>query len=224
MKFLLIFSFLSASILAFPVDAQQSTQQSLRGPGWGLGGELLYQDSTRLLFDGGSSASLDSDFGIALTFGYRFSEHLELGFAFDWQQSGYNATLQSADLPDLRVDVSGDLEAFTPRMWLSYNFLKGPVTPFVNGGIGWTFIDTNIPTSRAQVGCWWDPWWGYICAPYQNTKSIDEFTYTLGAGVGWDISPGFTLRLAFEKHWIDYSKATSTPDLDQLKLGFSVYY
>jgi opacity protein-like surface antigen len=75
-----------------------------------------------------------------------------------------------------------------------------------------------------QVGCWWDPWWGYICTPYQSTKSVDEFVYQLGAGVRWDLSPGYTLRLAYEKHWFDAGNATSTPDFDQWKLGIAFRY
>ena len=55
-----------------------------RQPGWDFGGELLYQFSQDISFDGGSNASLDDDIGIALTFGYRFSPRLELTFGLDW--------------------------------------------------------------------------------------------------------------------------------------------
>jgi hypothetical protein len=52
----------------------------------------------------------------------------------------------------------------------------------------------------------------------------DEFAYDLGVGVRWDLQGGFTLRAAYEKHWWDYSKASSTPDFDQLKLGLYFRY
>ena len=209
----------AAIMLASPAHAQNK-----RGPGWEFGGDLIYQDSADLTFEGGSRASLDADWGFAFTFGYRFSERLELGFALDWQEVEYDATLQSATNPALRVNVTGDLEAFTPRAWLNFNFMEGPITPFVNGGIGWSFVDTNIPNSRVQIGCWWDPWWGQVCTPYQSTKSIDEFVYQLGVGVRWDLTDAFTLRLAYEKHWFDYGNATSTPDFDQYKLGLVFRY
>jgi hypothetical protein len=75
-----------------------------------------------------------------------------------------------------------------------------------------------------QVGCWWDPWWGQICTPYQSTKSIDDPVYQIGAGVRWDISTAYTMRFMYEKHWFDYDKAASTPDFDQLKLGITFRY
>jgi opacity protein-like surface antigen len=206
------------------VPAVAAAQGDTRGEGWEFGADVIYQDSTDLTFNGGSQASLDDDWGIALNFAYRFNDRLELGFSLDWQSIDYTATLQSAQIPSLRIDVDGDMESFTPRGWVNYNFLPGPVTPYLTGGAGWSFVDTNIPTSRVQVGCWWDPWWGQICTPYQSTKSIDDLVYHLGAGVRWDVSPGYTLRLAYEKHWFDYGNATSTPDFDQFKLGIAFRY
>jgi opacity protein-like surface antigen len=193
-----------------------------RGPGWEFGADLLYQDSNDLTFDGGTTANIDEDFGIALQFGYRFNSRWELNFAFDWQTIDYDATLVSGLLPNLSVDISGDLEIFTPRMNGVFNFIDGPLTPYVTAGIGWNFIDTNIPTSRVQVGCWWDPWWGYICTPYQSTKSTDAFEYSAGVGLRWDATPGLSMRFGYEKHWMDLSGNIGTEGFDQLKLG--AYY
>jgi hypothetical protein len=80
--------FLAASLLAFPVHAQNT-----RGPGWEFGADIIYQDAADVSFEGGSSASLDADWGLAFTFGYRFNERFELGFALDWQEVDYDATL-----------------------------------------------------------------------------------------------------------------------------------
>ena len=221
MKAVLLFSF---SLVAASLSGIAAAQSNTRGPGWEFGADIIYQDSADVSFEGGSSASLDADWGLTVGFAYRFNERLELGFGLDWQTVDYDATLQSASLPSLQIGVSGDLEAFTPRAWVNFNLMQGPITPFVNGGIGWSFVDTNIPNSRVQVGCWWDPWYGQICTPYQSTKTDDDFAYQLGAGVRWDISPGYTMRLAYEKHWWDYSNANSTPDFDQWKLGFALRY
>lgn len=219
MKAYFVLCLIGASVLG-----TTEAQNVERGAGWEIGADLIYQDTSELSIEGGSALSLDESFGIAITFSYRVNERLELGFGLDWQEVDYDAMLQSALLPDEQAAVSGDMEAVTPRAWLNFNLVEGPLTPFVNGGIGWSFIDTNIPNSRVEVGCWWDPWWGYICTPYQSTKSIDDFTYQLGAGVRWDISAGYTMRFAYEKHWLDYGKADSTPDFDQWKLGVILRY
>lgn len=205
-------------------NAQTDTQS--RGPGWEFGADVIYQLSQDIGFDGGSSASLDDDFGIVFNFGYRFSDQLELQMSLDWQDIDYDVNIVSAppSLPALQFSGSGSLEAFTPRVSLNYNFINGPITPFVNAGIGWSFIDTNIPSGRPQNVCWWDPWWGYICGTVQDTRSLDEFAYQAGLGLRWDLGPGYTLRFAYEKHWLDLSEATSTPDFDQFKLGIAYRY
>jgi opacity protein-like surface antigen len=218
-KYRMIITLLLASMaMSSPAWAQYGYSGS-RGPGWEFGVDGVYQDSSDLSFDGGSKVSVDSDFGLTLVAGYRLNSRLEVSFSFDWQQADYSATIQSADVPGLSADVHGDYEAFTPRANVNYNFLDGPITPYVTGGIGWTFVDTNIPEGRVQVGCWWDPWYGEICVPVQDTHSVDGFAYQLGVGVRWDSSRAFSMRLAYEKHWYDFDNASSTPDFDQLKLG-----
>lgn len=215
----LILSCVLMANLSTAAYAQGSNSQ-----GWEFGADLIYQDTADLTFEGGSTATLDDDFGIALVFGYRFNENLGLGFSFDWQEADYDVAVRSSLTPGLEFTGSADLETFTPRIWLNYNFTKGNISPYLNAGVGWAFVDTNIPNSRVQVGCWWDPWYGQICAPYQSTKSVDDFVYQAGVGVRWDVSPGYALRLAYEKHWFDYGKATSTPDFDQWKLGLTFRY
>jgi opacity protein-like surface antigen len=198
-----------------------------RQPGWDFGGELLYQDSQDVNFEGGSSASMDDDLGIALTFGYRFNSRLELVFGLDWNTVDYDFEVvedPTAPGPGTGFTGSGDLESFTPRVGLNFNILEGDITPYLTGGVGWAFIDTNIPDSPAYTSCWWDPWYGYWCGTYQSTRSIDELMYNVGAGVRWDISPEISLRFGYEKHWIDISEASSTPEFDQLKFGISASY
>ena len=201
----------------------QSVQADSRGPGWEFGVDALYQSSQDIAFNGGSAASLDDDFGLRMNFGYRFSDRLELQLGIDWQNIDYDVTIASS-APDVEVSGRGSLEAFTPRASLHFNFMEGPFTPYVNAGIGYSFIDTNIPDAPPQTVCWWDPWWGYVCSGYQSTRNVDEFTYQVGAGIRWDMSPGYSLRFGYEKQWMDLGEATSTPDFDQFRLGVVFRY
>ncbi len=194
-----------------------------RGVGWEFGGELIYQDSKSWNSDGGSSASLDSDLGVALTFGYRFSEKLELTFGLDWNNIDYKAHVVKADPPlaGSSVNIDGTLEAFTPRVGVNFNFIDGPITPYVTALIGYSFIDTNIPNGPPVSGCYWDPWYGQICGTWQDTRTTDKFMYGAGVGVRWDVNSAWSMRFGYEKHWVD---ANGSPDFDQLKLGVSVMY
>lgn len=197
--------------------------QETRPPGSEFGFDVVYQLSQDITFDGNSTVDFSDDVGVSLWWSYRFNEHLDLQAALDWSEMDYDATFRS-QTAGLEANVSGDIETFVPKVVLNYNILKGPLTPFLSGGVGWAFVDTNIPNSRVQVGCWWDPWWGYICTPYQSTRSFDDFTYQLGAGVRWDINRSYALRLVYERHWLDYSKASSTPDFDQFRLGMAFMF
>ena len=171
-----------------------------RDTGWEFGGELIYQDSTEFTAERDAAASLDSDLGIALTFGYRFNEKLELTFGVDWNNIDYDATVVADGVPLIP---------------------NGTITPYISGMIGYAFIDTNIPNGPPQTGCWWDPWYGQICGSWQPTRSADNFVYGAGLGVRWDVNDAWSLRFGYDKRWID---SNGSPDVDQIKLGVSVMY
>src|SRR5437868_15483033 len=102
----------SGLLVGAPANAQG------RETGWEFGFDVIYQDGTDIDFDGGSSASLNDDFGLAVTFGYRFNEKLELQFALDWEDIDYDVLIQSAppSFPAQQFRGSGSLESFTPRV------------------------------------------------------------------------------------------------------------
>jgi opacity protein-like surface antigen len=196
-----------------------------RQPGWDFGGELLYQFSQNVDFEGGSKADLEDDLGLALSFTYRFNSRFELLFGVDWNSVDYQADIAPAPVSPggpivgTGFSVDGELEYWTPRVGVNFNLLEGDLTPYVTGGVGWSFIDTNIPEGRAQTSCWWDPWYGYVCGTFQDTKSFDQLTYNLGAGLRWDVGSSISLRFGYERHWLDLGEASGTPGFDQLKLG-----
>ena len=196
-----------------------TAQSANREAGWEAGFDVVYQDSRTFEFDGGSELDLDDDIGVSFTFGYRLNPHLELQFALDWSDLDYYATLVTEN--GSRLAGGGEMEYFTPRANLQWNLYSGSFTPFVMGGVGYSFIDTDIPTGRPQTGCWWDPWYGYMCTTVQPTKTTEEFTYQVGFGVRMDVSSSLSLRFALERHWIDIGTAAETPYVDQAKLGIS---
>jgi opacity protein-like surface antigen len=195
-----------------------------RDVGWDFGADLIYQDSQDINFNGGTSASIDDDLGLALTFGYRFNSRLELTFGLDWNNIDYKVSVASGTTAGLSFDASGELESFTPRIGLNFNFLESDFTPYVSGTVGWAFVDTNIPDGPPQNACWWHPWWGYVCGTWQESRSFDELAYSVGAGVRWDVNNAWTLRFGYEKHWLDLGEATSTPGFDQIRIGVSSRY
>jgi opacity protein-like surface antigen len=190
-----------------------------REAGWEAGFDVVYQLSKTMDFENGTQVDFDDDVGVSFTFGYRVNPHIELQFALDWSDLDYYATLATEDFGVLAVQ--GEMEYFTPRANLQWNLYSGSFTPFVMAGVGYSFIDTDIPTGRPQTGCWWDPWYGYMCTTVQPTKTTEEFTYQAGFGIRMDVSSTLSLRLAVERHFIDIGAATGSPYVDQAKLGIS---
>jgi opacity protein-like surface antigen len=184
---------------------------------WEGGVDLIYQGGKTLNFDGGTSANLESDFGFSIYFGYRATPHIEAQFAFDWSNADYQANL-AGQFGGITT-AHGSYTSFTPRVNVQFNLLDGPLTPYAVAGIGYSFIDTNIPAGRPQSGCWWDPWYGYVCGSVQPTKSVDGFAFQFGIGGRWDVSEMLSLKLAWERHWVDLGHGAGTPYLDQARLG-----
>jgi opacity protein-like surface antigen len=210
-------SSITATLFFASVSVAQTGEEREVGPEFGV--DLIYQLSTGIGFNGGSRLELDDDFGATLTFGYLFNPQVAALFAVDWNKINYHGTLQSASFPGLSADVRGDLEVVTPRVNALYYFLDEPLTPFATAGIGWSFIDTNIPTGQVQIGCWWDPWWGQICTPYQPTKDVNGFAWQVGVGGRWDFIETASLTLSYVHSWVDINNASGTPDVDQFRLG-----
>ena len=148
--------FAALSLLCSPIALAE------RNPGWDYGADIVYQDAQDIDFEGGSSASLEDDIGIALSFGYRFNSRLELTFGLDWNTVDYDfgiVTSTPGGVVTGSVTGNGELESWTPSIGVNFNFLEGDVTPYVSGSLGWAFVDTNIPDAPPQTTCWWDPWW-----------------------------------------------------------------
>jgi len=180
-----------------------------------------YQTTANADFEGGTAAEFNSSLGFMVGIGYDLSDHFEIGANFSYDQRDFEADIAGDD-PGEVFPVSGELDAMGVMFDLTYNFMTGPFTPFLVAGAGWNWVDTNIPTEPPQVGCWWNPWYGYICSGFQETKNVDGFTYMLGAGLRYHLNESLSLSGSYRMVWVDFPKATSTPTFDgfQLILGW----
>ena len=173
---------------------------------------------------GGSKLELDPAPGFGVGFGYNFTNKFALHLDGSWTRSDYQAKIATTDgagNPTGMTTASGVLDTATVALNLSYYFLDGPLTPFVLGGIGWTFVDSNIPSGPPEGVCWWDPWYGNVCTYYQNTYTKDYFSYNVGLGGRWDVFPGFFLRGSVGWQWVDLGKAGITDFMGgRLDLGY----
>jgi len=221
---LLIFAALGATHSG-SAAAQYYSNSGGRAQTWEWWGEARFIFSKDLSFEGGSSISTSDDAGFGLGFGYNFDEHWLASFEFQYNEISYRASIASADKPPkANSNLSGDAQISRFGGSLAYNFLSGPLTPYVSGTLGWSWVDSNIPTGPPQTGCWWDPWFGYLCSTWQPTASNSAFTYGVGVGMRWDVGHSFFMRVGYEYDWIDLSHASGTPAFSLLRLQFGARY
>jgi opacity protein-like surface antigen len=181
--------------------------------------QVLYGDSKTVGSDNGSSADIDNGYGWGLGFGYNFDNHWAIEFGGSWREADYKATITpQAGNPNLPQSIAGTLEVGTLAVNATYNFMASAFTPFVTGGVGGTYVDTNIPNGLATPVCWWDPWWGYYCAPVYPTKSDTYFSYNAGVGVRWDSPNNFFLRGQVSEQWLDVGGSVGTPAFTQFRI------
>lgn len=124
------------------------------------------------------------------------------------------------DDPDaLPQSIEHKLSKVSHQLNATYNFSEKAFSPFVSAGIGWTKIDSGVPTGGADVGCWWDPWWGYICFADWKTYKASEFSYNLGVGVRWDINNAVFTKAAYSREFIKVDNGTLNFDMAILEMG-----
>ena len=192
-----------------------------RAGNWDFAMQTRYTTSSDFSGDGGSKLSLDDNLGWGFGFNYHMNNNFALGLAFNWRSIGYQALVIDAKEPLTTHEYGGNLSISTAALTGDWNILDGPITPYVNGSIGWTLIDTNILAGVAS-GCWWDPWWGYICSPVPVTYGRSTATYTLGLGGRFEMNDSFFIRAGYEYGWISDVNVDGTNML-RIDLGLLLF-
>ena len=179
----------------------------------------VFQESKSIEFNGGSHADIDSTTGIRVGTGYYVTNDFIVGMNFGWSQSTFNGTVKG-NLANSYIE-NGHVDFSTLMVDGTYVLpLRGAIKPFVVAGLGWNWINTNIASGPPQTGCWWDPWWGYVCSGYQPTHGSSSFAYQVGAGVQLNFTRTFSINVDYRYSWIDLSNANGTPGLGAVGLMF----
>jgi len=175
---------------------------------------LLLQNQTSFSEDypGGSSIEIDSSLGFGFGVGWNWTEHINLSYRFSLNKPDYTATVVPDDPDAVPQVVNYQMSNYSNQFNFTYNFLRGPLTPFVQAGVGWTKLDSNIPEQPPEIDCWWDPWWGYICIDTWQTYKTSKFTYSLGLGVRWDINGAIFLRGSYNREFISLKNGNTNLD------------
>lgn len=178
-----------------------------------------FYDSKTASFDHNTSIKIDSTTGWGFFWGYNFNNFFNAGVDMSWAQPNATFNIQPANAGLNPRSIGGDFDTFSLTALGTVNFIQGPFTPYLTGGIGWTSINTSIPTGAPQAGCWWDPWWGYVCNYYYPTAYADKVSYLGGAGLRWDATNHFFVRGSWNRQWVDMRGGKPTFDSWRAELG-----
>jgi outer membrane protein W len=180
----------------------------------------IYQDSSNDAAEGGSSLSVDSDWGLGFGFNYNFNNRFALGADLEWLSPDYTAVIVEDTNPPQPQTIRHELSQFNGRIKGTWNIMEGPFTPYVEAGIGWTYIDSNVADGPPTTGCWWHPWWGYICSNFWNTYDTTEFSYGGALGLRYILRGGSFLKFSVNYYELDTGGDRAKPTLNAARLEF----
>jgi opacity protein-like surface antigen len=210
-----------AALTAAATAAAQSSSRARHG-------ELylypLFVDGKSYSFEGGSSAKTDTGYGLGFGYNWNFNQHVSAGFEIEWAEQEYRATVQPG-LGNLNLagNISGTIEWRTIRFQGTYNLLQSNFTPYVSGGLGWTYIDTNIPAGLPESFCWYYPWYGSYCATYVPTETTTKFSYNAALGLRLDVGKGM-FRVQAASQWIDWGGSYGSDDIINYRIDFGIKF
>ncbi len=209
------YSILLLPLLSFSAMAQSGD----RARTWDVGLQLSNNGSETLTGDMNSFLSVESDFGFGFWGPYNLNNRLAFGFDFNWTQPRYTARF----VPDngtTPVDVQHRMDLFTGQAKAVFHLLEGPVTPYIEAGLGLTRVDSNVADSPPITGCWWDPWWGYICDTFYSSYGDTVTSYSGALGLRWDFNRYYTMRAAYGMLVLDTRSGAADAELDMWRLEF----
>ncbi len=206
-------------VSALALSATAAAQND-RSDMWEFGLIISDMSSDALSADMGSSIDIDGDTGLGLTIAYNINNRFAVGADFIWSSPKYTAVL-TPDGPGFPEVINHKMDLFTYTFTGTWNILEGPFTPYLEANYGWTNIDSNIADQPPITGCWWDPWWGYVCDTFYSTYSKTRTSYGGAAGLRWDSGIGWTLKASFVFLEIDTSMATEKANMDVIRVDLA---
>jgi opacity protein-like surface antigen len=208
-----------ALVIAVPALAQ--TSRTRRNEFYG---GPVFTDGKSYSFDGGSNAETDTGVGLTLGWLHNFNPHMAAGVEIEWSEQDYRATVQPGPgNPFSASQINGTIESRTIRFLGTYHFSEKAFTPYVTGGLGWSWVDTNIPSGLPENVCWYYPWWGTYCSTFVPTHNTTKFSYNVGAGLRYDYGKA-VFRGQIHAQWIDFGGSYGSSYATQYRIDFGTKF
>jgi opacity protein-like surface antigen len=89
----------------------------------------------------------------------------------------------------------------TGRLNLDYNMINRRLTPVLTAGIGYQYFGTD--NGYTAVG----PYGGFVSL--NNYYYETDFTWNVGAGIRWNVTDQFFIKVMGGAQWLQYSGANN---------------
>jgi opacity protein-like surface antigen len=192
-----------------------AAQSADRTGTWEAGVTLIDTSHEFVTGQGGSSIDVEGELAWGFFGGYHINEHFQVVGSISWSDPDYLAEFPLDLLPgggNTVIQVDAELDIWTTEFKAVFNMLDREFTPYAEIGYGWTVVDSNIQDGPADTGCWWDPWWGYMCASFYDTYESTITSLTYAVGLRWDMSDSSVLKASYGIREYDLDRAET---LDQ---------
>lgn len=189
----------------FSTDA--NARYTKRSDKWESTFKLLENQSAEIGGENGSVTKLKSDVGWGFSLGYNINHHILVNYELTTSTPSYHAHLISDQGAEFDLKTKADI--FDSQFNVTYNVLASQFTPFVQAGIGWSFVDSNVASGPPVGGCW-PTWWAYYCGSYQNTFNDTRFSYNAAAGFRYELANNLLFKLSYRETWIDFRNSSNT--------------
>ena len=209
---------LGTLIFIIPAISMAQGQSSGRGQGWDFSLAGIYQQPDVASGQGGSSLDVDDAWGFGFNIGYNFNDRLSVSADFDFLRPDYKAVLVDENDPTNIITVDHTLSQFNSRFKGTFNFTDGPFVPYIEAGFGWTNVDSNVADGPPITGCWWHPWWGYICSNFYSTFSQTNTTYGGGIGMRYELVGNSFIKASYNLWQLDTGSQSADPQLESLRI------
>ena len=130
---------------------------------WEGGFNILDTSSVRAEGSNGSGLAVRGETGFGFSGGYNFTDRLAVLGDLNWSDPSYDATFVPEGGGDPET-ISHTMDVTSLHIKGVFYFLEGDITPFVEAGVGWTEIDSNVIDGPPITGCWWDPRHNAACS------------------------------------------------------------
>lgn len=207
---------LLAALFAAALLTAGNVGASERGNNWEATLQLIGTGSDSSNGENGSSIDYDSATGWGFGVAYNFNEHLSLGFDGTFVKPKYTAVIVPED--DDPFSIRHKASVFNGALNGTYNILKGNFTPYVQLGLGWTSVDSNVADGPPTTGCWWDPWWGYVCSNFYSTYNDTSFSWNAGLGLRYEFQNRMFVKGSVNRTYLDSNQDSADPKFDMWKI------